>query len=102
MDTAQRAARLTSDAIRDITTVAEAWGWTDATAHYGDPDSDLTQEFTQGDYVVLVTWKGTGVHEEILHVEGKKWFKMIFYSEIGVQQELKAATLIVLTTLGLT
>ena len=101
-----RSTRLTSPSIRAITTIAEAWGWTDVTSHYGDPDCDLTQTFEKGNVYAHITWLGRGVHDQVISVEAytRKELDsprpdgMLFYSGIGTPHELKAAAATVLTT----
>lgn len=105
MKTINRNGRLTSTIIRTVTGLAENYGWTDITTHYGDPDCDLTQTFEKGDTYLQITWKGTGRHEEILAVESYvrgprstvRPDGMLFYSSIGSQKALKVAVGTILT-----
>ena len=106
VDIIARANRLTSAQIRAVTTIAESWGWTDITSHYGDPDCDLTQTFERGEIYVQITWKGDGVHRHILTVETHTRAALattrpdglLFYSALGGQRDLMGAVKHALTT----
>lgn len=61
--------RLTSEPLRHLTKLAEAYDWSDQTPHYPDPDCDLRQYWHKGNTEIILTWKGTGVHERLRAVE---------------------------------